>query len=183
MALPAPAAADVLSGLDPALSGPLRDVPMGSATAAVVGLRSGGLEVPKASGWLVPRQEGGPVQAVTILSKKHPGTAPAGHDLFRVFLRSAFATGADDAAVLRATLDHLRQRLGDAPAPAFSAVQRWRRVQPRYTLGHLDRVAALDAALARHDGLALAGASLRGVGLPDVIVNAEGAADSLLSSS
>ncbi|MEM0962284.1 MAG: protoporphyrinogen oxidase, partial [Bacteroidota bacterium] len=61
----------------------------------------------------------------------------------------------------------------------WTAVQRWTRAQPRYTLGHPDRLAALDAALERHPGLALAGASLRGVGLPDVIANAEAAADAL----
>ncbi len=67
--------------------------------------------------------------------------------------------------------------------PVFTAVQRWRRVQPRYTLGHPERLAALDAALAPHPRLALAGASLRGVGLPDVIADAQAAADSLADLS
>ena len=53
---------------------------------------------------------------------------------------------------------------------------------PRYTLGHLDRLAQLDAAVSRHPGLAFAGASLRGVGLPDVIAGAERAADDILTS-
>ena len=40
----------------------------------------------------------------------------------------------------------------------------------------------LDAAVSRHPGLAFAGASLRGVGLPDVIAGAERAADDILTS-
>ncbi len=181
VALPAAAAARVLAPLDAALAAPLAEIPMGSATAALVGLANDGLDVPDVSGWLVPAREGGPVQAVTVLSRKHAGTAPAGHDLFRVFLRPPFAAGAPDAEALDAALDHLRQRLGPIPAPAWTAVQRWTRVQPRYTLGHPDRLAALDTALARHPGLALAGASLRGVGLPDVIAQAHATADQLLS--
>ncbi|MEM7787089.1 MAG: protoporphyrinogen oxidase [Bacteroidota bacterium] len=177
VALPAPAAARVLSALDPALAEPLRAIPMGSATAAILGVRADGLRVPDASGWLVPKREGGPTQAVTILSRKHPGTAPDGHGLFRVFPRPAFAEAATDAEILAAAADHLRGRVGLTAAPVWTAVQRWTRAQPRYTLGHTDRLAALDAALARHPGLALAGASLRGVGLPDVIADAEATAD------
>ena len=184
VALPAPAAAAVLADLDPALAAPLSAIPMGSATAVVVGFPSGGLRVPDASGWLVPRSEGGPVQAVTLLSKKHAGTAQAGHDLARVFLRPSF--GGDDEAAVEVAVAHLRHHLGGPGAPSltpvWTAVQRWASLQPRYTLGHLDRLAALDAALARHPRLALAGASLRGVGLPDVIANAEAAADHLLDS-
>ena len=176
VALPAPAAARVLRPLDPALAAPLDGVPMGSATAAVVGLPSDGLDVPDASGWLVPTREGGPVQAVTALSRKHPGAAPPGHDLFRVFLRAPFAEAAADSALLGAALDHLGRHLGPLPDPVVSTVQRWRCALPRYTLGHPARLAALDAALARHSSLALAGASLRGVGLPDVIAEAERAA-------
>lgn len=187
VALPAPAAAAVLGPLDDALAAPLRDVPMGGVTAVVVGFPSEGLDVPETSGWLVPRAEGGAVQAVTMLSRKHAGTAPPGHDLARVFLRPGF--DGDDEAALGAALDHLRphvRRPGAPPntgavEPVFTAVHRWRSVQPRYTLGHPARLAAVDTALASHPRLALAGASLRGVGLPDVIAGAEAAAASLLS--
>ena len=194
VALPAPAAAGVLGTLDRTLAAPLDAVPMGGVTAVVVGFPSEGLAVPDTSGWLVPRAEGGAVQAVTMLSRKHPappgrpGTAPPGHDLARVFLRPGFE--GDDDAASDAALRHLRSHVRptdprantDAVVPVFTAVQRWRSVQPRYTLGHPARLAALDAALARHPGLALAGASLRGVGLPDVIAGAEAAADSLIST-
>ena len=190
VALPAPAAAGVLGPFDHDLAAPLRDVPMGSATAVVVGFPSEGRHVPDVSGWLVPTAEGGAVQAVTMLSRKHPGTAPPGHDLARVFLRPGF--DGDDEAAVEVALGHLQlhvRRLAKthpypnmgAVEPVFTAVQRWQSVQPRYTMGHPDRLAALDASLVSHPRLALAGASLRGVGLPDVIAGAEAAAASLLS--
>ena len=180
--LPAPAAAAVLRQLDPALADPLAAIPMGTATAVIVGFASGGLRVPDSSGWLVPRREGGPVQAVTLLSRKHMGVTPSGYDLARVFLRAPFAATADEAACLGAAVDHLRQHLGPVGAPVWGVVHRWAEAMPRYTLGHLDRLAQLDAAVSRHPGLAFAGASLRGVGLPDVIAGAERAADDILTS-
>ena len=182
VALPAPAAGTVLTPLDDALAEPLAAVPMGSAAVAVVGFETARATVPDVSGWLVPRREGGPVQAVTLLSRKHPDAAPPGRDLARVFLRPDLADSASDAALLDAALGHLRQRLGLGGDPVFWAVQRWRAASPRYTLGHPARMAALDAALARHPRLALAGAALGGVGLPDVIAGADAAADSLLDA-
>jgi oxygen-dependent protoporphyrinogen oxidase len=40
---------------------------------------------------------------------------------------------------------------------------------PQYTLGHLDRLAQLEAAVSRYPGLVLTGAGYRGVGIPDCI--------------
>ena len=182
VALPAPAAAAVLATLDPALAAPLADVPMGDAALAVVGFRTADASgVPDVSGWLVPRAEGGDVQAVTLLSRKHAGTAPPGHDLARVFLRPG-TIDRPDAVLLGAAADHLRRRVGLRADPVLAAVHRWRGASPRYTLGHLARLDALAEAAARHPGLAFAGAALRGVGLPDVIAGAEAAADSLLQT-
>ena len=181
VALPAPAAARVLGPLDADTAAPLATVPMGSAAVAVVGFRTADAEaVPDVSGWLVPRAEGGAVQAVTLLSRKHAGTAPPDHDLARVFLRPEHA-GRPDAALLHAARGHLRDRLGWRGGAVFTVVQRWRAALPRYTLGHPARRDALGAGVARHAGLAVAGAALAGVGLPDVIAGAEAAADSLFS--
>ena len=178
----------MLRDLDPAVAAPLADVPMGSAAVAVVGFRTADAEaVPDVSGWLVPRAEAvgpghgsGAVQAVTMLSRKHAGTAPPGHDLARVFLRPEHAER-PDAALLHAAYGHLRDRVGWRGGAVFTAVQRWRGASPRYTLGHPARLEALRAAVARHPGLAVAGAALAGVGLPDVIAGAEAAADQLTS--
>ncbi|MFN3596279.1 MAG: protoporphyrinogen oxidase, partial [Rubricoccaceae bacterium] len=181
VALPAPAAARLLAALDPAFAGPLGAVPMGSATAVVIGLPGASPE--GLSGWLVPRAEAGAVQAVTVLSAKHPGAAPEGHVLARLFLRPGFAAQADDAAARAAAREHLARVLGLGAEPVFAAVHRWAGVLPRYTLGHPERLAALEAARARHPRLVLTGASLRGVGLPDVVADAEAAAGFLLPPS
>ena len=179
VALPAPVAGRALEPLDPALAAPLAEVPMGDAGVVVVGFESAGLPVPDVSGWLVPSREGGPVQAVTMLSRKHPGAAPPDHDLARVFVRPA-ALDRPDAELTAAALDHLRHHVGLERAPVWTAVHRWRQASPRYTMGHPDRLAALADAVRQWPGLALAGAALGGVGLPDVVAGAQVAALSLL---
>jgi oxygen-dependent protoporphyrinogen oxidase len=49
-------------------------------------------------------------------------------------------------------------------------------------MGHLERVSAIEAALERHPGLALAGASYRGLGIPDCIRQGREAAERLLKA-
>jgi oxygen-dependent protoporphyrinogen oxidase len=47
---------------------------------------------------------------------------------------------------------------------------------PQYHVGHVARVNRIEAALARHPGLALAGAAYTGVGIPQVIASGQAAA-------
>ena len=47
---------------------------------------------------------------------------------------------------------------------------------PRYTVGHLTRVAAIEEALTAWPAVTVAGASYRGVGLPDCITQGHAAA-------
>ncbi len=53
---------------------------------------------------------------------------------------------------------------------------------PQYTLGHLDRVAAIRFRLAKHPRLILAGNAFDGVGIPDCIRGAQAAAVATLSA-
>ncbi len=53
---------------------------------------------------------------------------------------------------------------------------------PQYTLGHLDRVAAIRQRLSRHPRLILAGNAFDGVGIPDCIRGAQDAADAALAA-
>jgi hypothetical protein len=69
---------------------------------------------------------------------------------------------------------------GRVAAPHYVEVNRWHRAMPQYTIGHLDRLTQLDAALSRFGGLAITGAGYRGVGIPDCIRDgAETAAQTL----
>jgi oxygen-dependent protoporphyrinogen oxidase len=50
---------------------------------------------------------------------------------------------------------------------------------PQYVLGHPERLARIERAVAEHTGLAVAGAAYRGVGIPDCIASGELAAESI----
>jgi protoporphyrinogen/coproporphyrinogen III oxidase len=66
--------------------------------------------------------------------------------------------------------------------PVASHVARWDAGLPIYPVGHLDQVTAIERSLAHHPRVQLAGASLRGSGIPDCIAQAEDAAARLLAS-
>jgi oxygen-dependent protoporphyrinogen oxidase len=66
--------------------------------------------------------------------------------------------------------------IGATGRPRFVQVDRWAGAMPQYHVGHADRVTRIEAAIARHSGLALAGAAYRGVGIPQVIASGQAAA-------
>jgi len=57
----------------------------------------------------------------------------------------------------------LAKTMGISAAPSFVQVVRQVRGIPQYAVGHLDRLAEIDAALRPHPGLYVAGNSYRGV--------------------
>jgi oxygen-dependent protoporphyrinogen oxidase len=66
---------------------------------------------------------------------------------------------------------HVAAVLGATAPPTQVRVARWPQVMPKYTVGHLDRVAAVDAALADLPQWRVAGSPLRGVGVPDCVAD------------
>lgn len=173
VATPAHEAARLLGDADPALASALAAIEHASVAVISLGLPSPAVARPlDATGYVVPRIEQRAVLACTWSSAKWPGRAPAGHELFRVFVGGAGRAeivDRDDAALValaRAELEHV---LGASGEPVVSLVSRWRRATPQYTLGHAGRVARVNAHVARHPVLALAGNALDGVGISDCV--------------
>ncbi len=54
-------------------------------------------------------------------------------------------------------------------APILTRVYRWERANAQHEVGHLDRMARIDQALAQHPGLFVTGSAYRGVGIPDCV--------------
>jgi oxygen-dependent protoporphyrinogen oxidase len=81
----------------------------------------------------------------------------------------------DDELAALAAAD-LRTAIGlDAPVVG-QLVTRWGGGLPQYAVGHLDRVARVDAAVSGQPGLALCGAAYRGVGIAACVASAAQAA-------
>lgn len=134
-------------------------------------------------GFIVPRGEGLSLLACTFSSVKYPGRAPAGFVLLRGFLggaQGADVPAEDDADLMRRARTDLASLLGITGAPVLARVARHPRAMPQYEVGHLDRVAAIEARVTGLPGLALAGTAYRGVGISDAVRSGESSANDLL---
>ena len=120
--------------------------------------------------------------AGSFSSLKFAGRAPAGMILARVFLGGALQSEMmklSDAEMIAAARDEFASLLGVTAEPALTCVRRWPESMPQYAVGHLARVGEIERAVEAIPGLALAGAYLRGVGIPDCIASGERAAETI----
>jgi protoporphyrinogen/coproporphyrinogen III oxidase len=180
LATPAHVTAQIVSDLDPDLAAILAGIPAVSVATVSLAYEARAVDTPlDGTGYIVPRREGLPVLACSWVSSKFPNRAPEGHVLLRVFMGRR---GQDEIArqpeedLVTLAREEVRARLGIAANPEFVRVFRWPDGMPQYALGHLARLDAIDARLQSLPGLRLAGASYRGVGVPDCITSGERAA-------
>jgi oxygen-dependent protoporphyrinogen oxidase len=145
----------------------------------------GGLAALGWSGYLVPAVDGRAVKAVTFSTVKWPHladtTAPGAEPLDIV--RCSVGRIGEEALLQRADEDlaalaaaELASATGVRSAPVAHRVSRWGGALPQYTVGHLDRVARIRAAVATQPGLAVCGAAYDGVGIPACVATARAAA-------
>ncbi len=174
LATPAPAAATALAGLSPDTAALLAGIDHSSVVLVTFAFRLG--DVPgelDASGFLVPRTEGLLMTAASWGSSKWAHWNDGRHVILRV---SAGRSGddrqreLDDDALVRRLLDDLHTTMGITAAPTGTRVSRYPNGFAQYEVGHLDRVAAIDATLERDcPSVVVAGAAYRGVGIPACI--------------
>ncbi|TAM58907.1 protoporphyrinogen oxidase [bacterium] len=141
--------------------------------------------LPRSYGVVVPFAEGRRITALTIVSQKYPGRAPAGTVLLRAFIGGALQAhllDADDEGLVQIARDEVRALLGVTAAPRVTLVRRWTHRLPEYALGHLERVARIERETAALPNFALAGAALHGVGVPDCVHSGERAAEETLDA-
>ncbi|MFQ5890628.1 MAG: protoporphyrinogen oxidase [Gemmatimonadota bacterium] len=173
LATPAFVSAELVRTLDPELARRLAEIPF--VSTAIVTLAYPVEAVPhplNGSGYLSPRAEGGPVVACSWTSSKFPGRAPEGSVLLRIFVGRAGSeevVGRTAQELERAARVEVSETLGIRAEPTVARVHRWPRGMPQYVTGHLERIERIERRLAEHPGLFLAGASYRGVGIPDCI--------------
>ncbi len=186
LATEAHAAARLIDGFDADLAQRLRAIPYASSLIVNVGYRRDQVAHPlDGFGAVVPAIERRSILAVSFLSVKFPHRAPPGTVLMRAFVGGAMQPelfDLDDAAVISLVRRDLTDLLGVTGEPLVLEVSRHSRAMPQYTLGHLDRIAAIRLQAARHSRLFLTGNAFDGVGIPDVIRNAQSAADAILKA-
>jgi oxygen-dependent protoporphyrinogen oxidase len=171
------------AGMDAAACDGLAAIEHGSAATVTFAWREAEIPQPlDAYGFVVPAVERREILASTWASAKWPGRAPPGWALVRAFVGGAHepdAPSRSDAELVRLARRELRMLMGIEAEPLFSRIVRYPRAMPIYEVGHLERARAIEARLEQIPGLALAGNSLRGVGIPDAIASGERAAEAV----
>ena len=187
VAAPAAKAAALLRDLAPDAAGHLERISTASMAIVSLALADPGsdgraLGLPAGSGLLVAAGSGLAVKAVTISSQKWPG-APVGLQ----FVRASIGRVGEEAVLQREDSElvdlaarELTVLLGAAVHPVDAVVTRWGGGLPQYAVGHVENVARTRAAVGRVPGLAVAGASYDGVGIPACIRTARLAADRVI---
>ncbi len=184
LAVPAMEAARLSEEVEPAAAALLGTIPY--APLAVVGLVFDPDTIaapPGRTGALVPKGEGLALTAVTYVAQKWPygdvGVIPV-----RVFYgRSGDdrAVGMNDIDLAELAVSELAQLAPVSGQPRYVRVFRHRPGMPQYTLGHDDRVQAIEKCLAGWPRLRVCGSAFHGVGIPDCVQDARRQAEGLLA--
>lgn len=170
LAVPANRAAELVAGAAPAAADLLRGIHHSAIGTLSLTYRAGDVRLSAPiRGLMIPRREGRQIDAVVHTSAKFPDRAPDSYGLLRVFFGGgdpSLAT-APEAEVLAVAHEELRELLGLDASPIGHVLARWPDSYAQASVGHLERVAAIEAALP--SGLFVAGGSYRGLAVPDCV--------------
>jgi oxygen-dependent protoporphyrinogen oxidase len=186
VALPAPAAAQVLHMASPELSAELAAINYSSSiTVGLAYDREVRQSLPPGFGFLVPRSERKRLLAATFVHNKFPHRAPEDRALLRCFFAGVNAENVwqlSDNQIVGVVRDELQQILGLRAEPLFARVYKWKSAMAQYGVGHLDRLERIERLRQRLPGLVLAGNGYRGIGVPDCIRSGRDAAEQVLTA-
>jgi oxygen-dependent protoporphyrinogen oxidase len=181
LAVPPSRSASLLHGVAPPLARSLEEIRYSNTATVCLGFRredvGNGLD---GYGLIVPRSEGLRTMACGFFSTKFPGRAPAGHVLLRAFLggaRDPEVLELDDAGLVDLVEREMTVVLGLRGRRVLSRVFRWPQGTPQLEVGHMERVAAIDAQIGQTPGLFVTGAGFRVTGIPDCVGDATAAAE------
>ncbi|HVY94741.1 MAG TPA: protoporphyrinogen oxidase [Bryobacteraceae bacterium] len=162
--------APLVGPIDQRLAELLASIPHSGSAIWTFGFRREDVPHPlDAFGFLVPGAERRAIMACTWLGTKWAERVPADKAVFRCF--------STDVEVSRdAMLEDLDRLMGLDAEPIFEIAHRWPESMPQYSVGHIARVAEMDARAAAIPGFSLIGNAFHGVGIPDCVRLAKNAA-------
>ena len=132
-------------------------------------------------GFLAPGNEHRRILGTLFSSSLFPQRAPPGHVLLTSFVggsRNRAAATLPDDAIATLVGEELHELIG-ASHPCWTSIVRWPRAIPQYTLGHDERIAAIDAASASLHGLRYCASWRDGVSVSDRVLSARATATSI----
>ena len=164
---PALEQAEILVELDEELANEVAGITYNRIAVVALGYRQadcpGSLD---GFGYIAPQNTRRDVLGVQWCSSIFPGRAPDNCVLWRTLcggVHRAEMVDWDDATLAKAVHAEIVLAMGVRGEPIFRRIIRWQRAIPQYVIGHLDRLARIEALAARHSGLFLGGNAYRGV--------------------
>lgn len=183
LATPSYAAQNILKSTDEELCNRLSAIEWSSSATISIALKKGDFKKPLPGfGFIIPRVENRKINACTWSSVKWLHRAPEDTVLIRSFVGGGHhehLVSLGDSELLGIVLEELKEIVGLAVKPVFFKVYRWFKGMPKYTVGHLERIAAIDGKLKEHKGLFLIGCSYRGIGIGDCVKSGFDAASAI----
>lgn len=171
LACPAHQQAAILEEINPKLAELTAEIPYNRIAVVALGYRQSDCSwSPDGFGYIAPQNTRRDVLGVQWCSSIYPDRAPHGYVLWRALCGGVNRPDVfdwDDDTLSRAVHEEMKLAMGVRGEPVFRRIVRWPRAIPQYNVGHLDRVARIDAAVATHPGLFLTGNAYRGVAMGD----------------
>ena len=123
--------------------------------------------------------------ACTWVGTKFSHRVPDDKVVLRCFLGGAgneAVLDMGDEEITAAIRDELRRMMGVLAEPAFVRIARWPRSMAQYTVGHKQRVEAIETRLAAIPGVYVAGNAYTGIGVPDCARMGKQAAERIIAA-
>ncbi|HEY4607952.1 MAG TPA: FAD-dependent oxidoreductase, partial [Ilumatobacteraceae bacterium] len=182
LACPSRVAAGLLTSIEPDAAATLGKVPTADVALLTLAVPSAGwpTRLQNLSGYLVPKPQQRLVTAVSFGSQKWAHWASEDDLILRVSLgRDGLAAlHLSDEELQADVVDELNGHLGIDLQPTAVRISRWPNAFPQYRPHHSAKVAAAERNLPA--GIALAGASYHGIGIPACVRSGREAAGALL---
>jgi oxygen-dependent protoporphyrinogen oxidase len=179
LAVPADAAAGLVRPIAPAAAQALEAIPYSPVAVVASAYRRADVRhALDGFGFLAPRKEGRPILGTLFSSTMFDCRAPADTVLLTTFVggaRNPDLARSNPDAIAQVVERELATLLG-AAAPQWGEVVQWPRAIPQYTLGHLERIAAVERAEAGVPGLFFRSNYRGGVSVGDCIKSADAGA-------
>jgi oxygen-dependent protoporphyrinogen oxidase len=173
VAVPAYAAAALVKSLDARAAQALGEIPYAPVTVLASAYRREDVTHPlDGFGFLAPARERPAVLGSLFSSTMFEGRAPADTVLLTTFiggLRSPAMAAAPEAELAVAVQKEMERLIGARAEPLWTEVTRWERAIPQYTLGHLQRIAAVEATERAVPGLYFCANYRGGVSIGDCV--------------
>jgi oxygen-dependent protoporphyrinogen oxidase len=176
LATPPAATSKLVRFIDPRLSFLCARIRSSSVVTVALGYRRSAVRHPlNGAGLVVPRVEELSIRALSWVSSKWSGRAPADRVLLRAYVGGTVDPDAirrSDADIAAAVQRDVAALVGATGEPELARIYRWPNVTPQLEVGHSHLMAHIDRTLSAHPGLIVSASGFRGTGIADCVGDA-----------